>query len=89
MALGAPRTHVIGIVLRDAIVMVLIGSLVGLLAASALTRLASAFLYGMTAQDPAPFVMATLLLLTVTVLASFIPARRASKVDPMVALRDE
>jgi predicted permease len=89
MALGAPRNHVIGIVLRYAIVVVLIGALVGLSAALALTRLASAFLYGMTAQDPTTFVMATLLLLAITAVASFIPAHRASNVDPMVALRDE
>jgi putative ABC transport system permease protein len=89
MALGAPRTHVVGIVLRDALVMVLTGSLVGLCAALALTRLASAFLYGMTARDPATFALALSMLFVVTVLASYIPARRASNVDPMVALREE
>jgi predicted permease len=89
MALGASRSHVVGIMLRDALIMVLTGSLVGLSAAFALTRLASAFLYGMTPRDPATFVLAILLLFAVTVLAGYIPARRASNVDPMVALRDE
>jgi predicted permease len=89
MALGASGNHVVAIVLRDALVMVLAGSLVGLCAALALTRIALAFLYGMTPRDPGTFLLAITALLTVTVFASYIPARRASSVDPMVALRDE
>src|SRR5260370_27196544 len=89
MALGAQRAQVVRIVLRDALVMVSTGALVGVSAALALTRLASAFLYGMTPRDPATFVLATSVLFAVTVLASYIPARRASNVDPMVALRYE
>ena len=89
MALGAQRGQVVGIVLRDALVMVSTGAVVGVSAALALTRLASSLLYGMTPRDPATFVLATSVLFAVTVLASYIPARRASQVDPMVALRYE
>jgi len=89
MALGAQRGQVVGIVLRDALTMVLTGSVVGVCAALALTRLASSFLYGMTPRDPATFVLATSVLVAVTVVASYIPGHRAGNVDPMVALRDE
>jgi predicted permease len=89
MALGAQRAQVVGIVLLDAMVMVSAGAVVGVSAALALTRLASAFLYGMTPRDPATFILATSVLFAVTVFASYIPARRASNVDPMVALRYE
>jgi len=89
MALGAQRGQVIGIVLRDALVMVLTGSVVGVCAALALTRLASSLLYGMTPRDPATFVLATSVLVALTVIASYIPGHRAGNVDPMVALRDE
>jgi putative ABC transport system permease protein len=53
------------------------------------TRFVSSFLYGLTARDPATMLLATAVLALVTVVASFLPARRASKVDPMVALRYE
>jgi ABC-type antimicrobial peptide transport system permease subunit len=66
-----------------------VGSVAGVAAALALTRLASAFLYGMTPRDPATFVLATSVLFVITVFASYVPARRASNVDPMVALRYE
>jgi len=89
MALGAQRSQIVRLMLRDALVMLSTGALVGVSAALALTRLASAFLYGMTPRDPATFVLATSVLFVVTVFASYIPARRASNVDPMVALRYE
>jgi predicted permease len=89
MALGAQRGQVVGMVLRDALIMVSVGSVAGVAAALALTRLAAAFLYGMTPRDPATFVLATSVLFVITVFASYIPARRASNVDPMVALRYE
>ena len=87
MALGARRRSVMWLVLRDTALMIGIGAAIGLPAALALTRLASSFLYGLTPQDPASIVLATAGLVLVTALAGYFPARRATKVDPMVALR--
>jgi predicted permease len=89
MALGARRTNVLWLILRDAVVLVLLGAVIGLPVAFGVTRFVSSFLYGLTARDPITMVAATVVLASVTVVASFVPARRASKVDPMVALRYE
>jgi putative ABC transport system permease protein len=89
MALGAPRTTVLWLILRDGILLVAIGAIIGVPIAISLTRFVASFLYGLTARDPATIVFSTLLLALVTALASFLPARRASKVDPMIALRYE
>jgi predicted permease len=89
MALGAQRTNVLWLILRDAVALVLLGAVIGLPIAFGVTRFVSSFLYGLTARDPVTMIAATVVLAMVTVIASFLPARRASKVDPMVALRYE
>jgi predicted permease len=89
MALGAERSSVLWLVLRDALVMVVAGAAIGLPAALAVTRYASSLLYGITPRDPLSATGATLLLLTVALLASYLPAHRASRVEPNIALRAE
>ena len=89
MALGARHSTVRWLVLRDALAMVIVGAAIGLPAALAVTRYASSLLYGVTPRDPLSAVAATLTLLTVALIASYIPARRASLVEPTIALRSE
>lgn len=89
MALGAPRGSVLWMVLRETLVLAAIGIAIGLPAALAASRLVASRLYGLSANDPLTIVAAALLLAAVAALAGFIPARRASQVDPIVALRYE
>ncbi len=89
MALGAQAGRVLRMVLREAGWMVLAGALVGVPAVLATTRFAESLLFGVTPQDPATLAAALLALLAVTLVAGLIPARRATKVDPMIALREE
>jgi putative ABC transport system permease protein len=89
MALGAQRPAVLWLVMRRAAAFLLIGAVIGIPTALFATRLVKSFLYGIGAQDPMTIVMATLVLGAVAATASFLPARRATKVDPMVALRHE
>ena len=77
------------LILRETVLMAGIGALIGLPAAFALTRLVGSFLYGLTPQDPLSIAGSTAILLGITALAGYIPARRATRVDPMVALRYE
>ncbi len=89
MALGAKEKDVLGLVLWDGLIVIGAGLAIGLLLAAAATRVISAFLYGVGATDPLTFVAVPLLLGVVALVASYIPARRAVKVDPLVALRYE
>jgi predicted permease len=89
MALGAQLNDVLRLVLRDGMKLALVGTAIGLLAAFALTRLMSALLFGVTPTDAATFAIVSTALLLVAAFACYIPARRAAKVDPLVALRYE
>jgi predicted permease len=89
MALGAQRGAVLRMVMGQGMKLVLIGMALGLAASFAATRLVASYLFGITPTDPVTFVGVPMVLLIVALLACFIPARRASRVDPMVALRDE
>jgi macrolide transport system ATP-binding/permease protein len=89
VALGARRVDVIRLVLRQGVVLVLIGLSIGVPAAWAVTRLLSGFLIGATATDLIAFGAASLMLASTALLASWIPARRAAAVDPVAALRRE
>jgi ABC-type antimicrobial peptide transport system permease subunit len=89
VALGAERHTVLWMVLKDVAVLALIGIAVGLPSGYGLGRLVEAQLFGLTARDPLTFAAATATLLLAAFLAGYIPAARATRVDPMVALRYE
>jgi ABC-type antimicrobial peptide transport system permease subunit len=89
MALGARASEVLWLILRETLAMVGIGALIGIPAALGLTRLLGSFLYGLTPQDPLSIAASTAILLAITGLAGYIPARRATTVDPMIALHYE
>ena len=89
MALGARKSDVIRLVLRQGMTPAIVGAALGLVGAWAATRLMSGLLFEVSATDPATFVAITLTLMAIALLACYIPARRATKVDPMIALRCE
>jgi predicted permease len=89
IALGAQRSAVLGMVLREAGKLVLLGIAFGIPAALLAARLSAAMLFGLKSTDPESMALVVALLLAVALLASYVPARRATKVDPIVALRVE
>src|SRR2546425_797518 len=89
MALGARRRDVVQMVLGQGLRMALLGLLIGLIGSLAVARLIAGLLFGITPADPGTLVATSLLILGVALLACYIPARRAARVDPMVALRYE
>jgi putative ABC transport system permease protein len=89
IALGARPADVLTMVLGQGMRTILIGLVIGLAASLALTRMIGSLLFGVTATDPVTFVAVVLLLIATALAACYIPARRAAKVDPMVALRYE
>jgi predicted permease len=89
LALGARSPDVVRQVLREGMVLGLTGLAIGLVGAAAVTRVLRSQLFGVTPTDPASFAAVSLLLLVVAVLASYVPARRATRVDPIIALRSE
>jgi putative ABC transport system permease protein len=89
MALGARIEDVLGLVLRQSLGLTLAGVVLGIIAAFALTRLLAGLLYGVSANDPLTFVAIPVLVALVALLAAYVPARRAARVPPVVALRSE
>jgi predicted permease len=89
MALGAQKSDVLQLVVGQGMILAVVGEGIGIIGALGITRFMSSLLYGVKPTDPVTFVAVSLLLLGVALLACYIPARRATKVDPMVALRHE
>src|SRR5690348_16550008 len=89
MALGADRREVLRLVLAHALRIVVVGLVVGLAGAAAVTRVLQRFLFGVTPTDPLAFSVVTLLLMAVALIAAWLPARRATRIDPWAALRTE
>jgi ABC-type antimicrobial peptide transport system permease subunit len=88
MALGAGRRQVLGMVLREAGAMTVTGIAIGIAGALALTRSMTSLLFGVSAADPAIYAVASVLLGAVALIAAAIPSSRATRIDPLVALRD-
>jgi len=89
MAMGARAIDVLAMVLRDGAKLTSAGVALGILAAFGLTRIMASFLYGVSAVDPMTFVVISVLISAITLLASYVPARRAARVNPIIALRND
>jgi ABC-type antimicrobial peptide transport system permease subunit len=89
MALGAQSRDIFALMMKQGLLLISIGIGIGLVAAFFLTRLAASLLYEVSATDPATFLLVTVLLAAVALMAGFLPARSATKVDPIVAIRSD
>ena len=89
LALGAQRSDVLRLVIRQGAILAVLGAVIGIAAALAVTRYLQSFLFGVKPSDPVTIIAVAFGLIAVALLASYIPARRAMKTDPMVALRYE
>ena len=89
LALGAPTSAVRALVVREGAAIAVVGALVGLAGAFAATRALGTLLYGITARDPMTFAVAAAVLIAIALLASWIPARTATRIDPIQALRGD
>ena len=89
MALGAQRANIVGMILREAALLLAIGLVVGAGLALGASKTAASLLFGIKPHDPVTLALAVATLALVAVAASFLPAHRASRLDPMVALRDQ
>ena len=89
MALGASRGQILGFIMRQGVILSLAGVALGVMAALASMRLMRSLLYGVSVTDPATYLLVPAVLLTVALAATFIPARRATRIDPLNALRHE
>jgi macrolide transport system ATP-binding/permease protein len=89
MALGAQRIVVVSMVLRDVAILTAVGLAIGLPVALGMAKLIESFLYGVAPNDPGTMLAAVAILLGAVVLAGYVPARNASRIDPMTAVRHE
>lgn len=89
MALGAQRTHVLGLILRQSLTLTMIGIALGLAGASVVTRSLQAMLFGLTPVDPGTFIGVAVLFMVVATVAASVPARRATRIDPLIAMRTD
>ena len=89
VALGAQRAQVVGLVLNQSLVLTMAGIALGIAGAAVVTRYLEGFLFGLTPLDPATFIGVSVMFAAVALAAAFVPARRATKVEPLVALRFE
>jgi ABC-type antimicrobial peptide transport system permease subunit len=89
MALGAGTPSVLGLVIRQGMTIAWVGLAVGVVASLALTRYLTTMLFGVAPTDPLTFAALTMTMVVVSLLACYVPARRAARVDPLVAIRTE
>jgi ABC-type antimicrobial peptide transport system permease subunit len=89
MALGAPHANVARLVIGEIVVLMADGAIAGAIASFGLSRFVASLLFGLTPNDPLTFIAAVIVLLAVGLLAGYLPARRAARIDPLIALRYE
>jgi putative ABC transport system permease protein len=89
MALGASPRNAVWMILREGLILILAGATLGLLLSAVVARFLSSMIYGVSALDPLVYSFATLVLASAALLAAYLPARRASKINPIVALHYE